>query len=213
MIRRARLFAGVVLAGLLTLDASVQAAPDPSATPEPAAPAAASPAPSAVPAPPAAVASPTGIASPAPSPAAPNPAASSAAPPAAAASPAPVAPAAATTPTATPNPYHYVLVPPQPAGTADGGPQIVEIALNERTIEVPGLVLVRVTTSPNVWAVTARAFGRQLGIPQIAPGIFGGVDQLPSLPGFLLGRSYDIEIVASTQHGRSTSFTLPLGLR
>jgi hypothetical protein len=61
--------------------------------------------------------------------------------------------------------------------------------------------------------VTARAFGRQLGIPQLAPGVFGGMDQLPTLPAFLLGRSYDIEFVAATQDGRSTSFTLPVGLR
>jgi hypothetical protein len=114
---------------------------------------------------------------------------------------------------ATPNPYHYVVVPAQASGSPDGRPQIVEVALNARTLEVPGPVLVRVTTSLNVGAVTARAFGRQMGIPQIAPGIFGSADQLPTLPMFLLGRSYDIEFVASTPDGRSTSVTLPVGLR
>ncbi len=89
----------------------------------------------------------------------------------------------------------------------------MEVALNERTLETPGLILVRITTSQNVGFVTARAFGRQMGIPQIAPGIFGGTEQLPSLPTFLLGRSYDVDIVASTADGRTVSITLPIGLR
>jgi hypothetical protein len=204
----ARSLAGLLAIGL-AFDATAQVAR--SAAPEPTAAAAASPAP--------------GTPSPAPS-SVPAPAASPApaAPAAAAASPAPgpsgpqspaagQAPLAGPSPSPTPNPYHYVVVPPQQPVTPAGAPQIVEVALNERTLEAPGPLLVRITTSPNVGSVTARAFGRQLGIPQLAPGVFGGTDQLPVLPAFLLGRSYDIEFVAATQDGRSTSFTLPVGLR
>jgi hypothetical protein len=114
----------------------------------------------------------------------------------------------------TANPYHYIVTGPQSGATPQSDdPAIIEIALNERTLEVPGPVLVRVTTSPSVGAVTARVWGREMGIPQIAPGVFGGADQLPRLPWFLRGRSYDVEFVASTRDGRSASVTLPVGLR
>jgi O-antigen ligase len=194
MIRRAGVIAAILVTGL-AFEAAAQTAPAPA--PEPAPPAASSgPAASAAPSPAASTApgslpvpaqTPLGGASPAPS----------GTPPA----------------SPTPSPYHYVVVPTQRTNPPFGGPLIVEVALNERTLEVPGPVLVRITTSANVGAVTARVFGRQMGIPQIAPGLFGGADQMPSLPTFLLGRSYDVEFIASTPDGRSTSVTLPVGLR
>jgi hypothetical protein len=147
---------------------------------------------------------------PAPSPAAlpsPGPAAP------ATASPAPV-PSATTTPSpqpsASPNPFAYVV---DPAPGPSGAPRIVEIALNDRVLHKGGPLLVRVTTSPDVTTVVARTMGRELGIPQGGPGYFSGQDQLPSgIPFFLLNRTYQIEFVASTADGRSTSYTLPVRL-
>ena len=71
----------------------------------------------------------------------------------------------------------------------------------------------RVTTSPDVTTVIARTMGRAIGIPQGAPGYFAGQEQMPSgIPSFLLNRTYQIEVIASTADGRSTSFSLPLRL-
>jgi hypothetical protein len=151
---------------------------------------------------------------PAPSPQ-PNPA-----PPAppAIATPAP-APAATTTPTpptpspqasASPNLFNYVVAPtPGPSGA----PRILEIALSDRVIHKGGLLLVRVTTTADVTTVVARTMGHEIAVPQGAPGYFAGQEQLPSgIPFFLLNRSYQVEFVATTADGRSTSFSLPVRL-
>ncbi len=154
---------------------------------------------------------------PAPSPV-PPPSPGSAAPAAAAPGPAPSAtttpvpptPAPSPQPSGSPNPFAYVVDPtPGPSGA----PRIVEIALNDRVLHKGGPLLVRVTTSPDVTTVVARTMGRELGIPQGGPGYFSGQDQLPSgIPFFLLNRTYQIEFVASTADGRSTSYTLPVRL-
>jgi hypothetical protein len=153
------------------------------------------------------------LAQPAPAPQ-PPPAAQSAAP---AVSPAPQ-PIATTTPSpapspqasGTPNPFTYFVSPtPGPSGA----PRIVEIALNDRVLHKGGLMLVRVTTSADVTTVIARTLGREIGIPKGAPGYFAGQEQLPSgIPSSFLNRSYDVEFVASTGDGRSTSYTVPVRL-
>jgi hypothetical protein len=153
-----------------------------------------------------------GLAAPAPSPV-PNPS-PVAAPTAAPATPAP-SPAATTTPIPpTPQPsaplFAYVV---DPAPGAAGAPRIVEIALNDRVLHKGGMLLVRVTTSSDVTSVIARTMGQQIAIPQGAPGYFAGQEQLPSgIPFFLLNRTYQIEFVASTADGRSTTYSLPVRL-
>jgi hypothetical protein len=155
------------------------------------------------------------LASPAPAPLPmPNPTAPARAP----ATPAP-APASTTTPvpptpspqaSATPNPFGYIVAP---APGPSGAPQITEIALNDRVIHKGGMLLVRVTTSADVTAVVARTMGREIAIPQGAPGYFAGQEQMPSgIPFFLLNRTYQIEFVATTADGRSAVFTLPVRL-
>lgn len=75
------------------------------------------------------------------------------------------------------------------------------------------MLLVRVTTSSDVTAVVARTMGREIGIPQGAPGYFAGQEQLPNdIPFFLLNRTYQIDFVASTADGRRTTFSVPLRL-
>jgi hypothetical protein len=114
-------------------------------------------------------------------------------------------------PPATPNPFGYVVaVPPPPAG---GSPRIVEIAANDRVLHKGGMLLVRITTSPDVTRVIARTWNHEIGIPLIAPGVFSGQEQLPgNIPFFMLGRTYQIEVVATTADGRSASFTVPVRL-
>jgi hypothetical protein len=113
-------------------------------------------------------------------------------------------------PSASPNLFGYVTAPtPGPSGA----PRILEIAMNDRVLHKGGMLLVRVTTSSDVTAVIARTMGHEMAIPQGAPGYFAGQEQLPSgIPFFLLNRSYQIEFVATTADGRSTSFTLPVRL-
>ena len=113
-------------------------------------------------------------------------------------------------PSATPNPFTYVVAP---APGPTGAPRIVEIALNDRVLHRGGPLLVRVTTSADVTSVIARTMGHELGIPQGAPGYFAGQDQLPSsIPFFLLNRTYQVEFVASTADGRSTTYSVPVRL-
>ena len=127
--------------------------------------------------------------------------------------PAPTATPAATPapqPSASPNLFGYITAP---APGPSGAPRILEIAINDRVLHKGGMLLVRVTTSPDVTAVVARTMGHEMAIPQGAPGYFAGQEQLPSgIPFFMLNRSYQVEFVATTGDGRSTSFTLPVRL-
>jgi hypothetical protein len=119
-------------------------------------------------------------------------------------------PSASPAPSSTPNLFSYVVDPtPGPSGM----PQIIEIALNDRVMHKGGMMLVKVTTSTDVTSVKARTFGREIAVPQGAPGYFAGQEQLPDgIPFFLLNRTYQIEFVATTADGRSASFSLPLRL-
>ncbi len=151
--------------------------------------------------------------SPQPMPTPPGPPAATSAPtPVATTTPAPPTPPATPSPQAsvTPNPFSYVVDPtPGPSGA----PQIIEISLNDRVLHMGGMMLVKVTTSSDVTAVVARSMGRQIAIPQGAPGYFAGQQQLPgSIPFFLLNRTYQIEFVATTADGRSTIYALPMRL-
>ena len=122
----------------------------------------------------------------------------------------PVPPTPTPQPSTTPNPFSYIVAP---APGPSGAPQITEIALNDRVIHKGGMLLVRVTTSSDVTAVVARTMGREIAIPQGAPGYFAGQEQMPSgIPFFLLNRTYQIEFVATTADGRSAIFSLPVRL-
>jgi hypothetical protein len=122
----------------------------------------------------------------------------------------PVPPTPTPQPSATPNLFNYVVAPtPGPSGA----PQIVEIALNDRVLHQGGMLLVKVTTSPDVATVVARTMGREIIVPQGAPGYFAGQEQLPGgIPFFLLNRTYQIEFVATTADRRATTFTMPVRL-
>ncbi|HZO93427.1 MAG TPA: hypothetical protein VFB22_06620 [Candidatus Baltobacteraceae bacterium] len=142
-------------------------------------------------------------------------------PPSAAPSGAPQTPGGPATPTPaatappplaspSPNPFRYVVAPADPPAS---GPRIVQIALNDQTLHQGGPLMVRVTTSPDVTSVVARALGREIGIPESSPGIFAGMQQLPTgLPFFLLNRTYQVSFVATTADGRSASYTVPVRL-
>jgi hypothetical protein len=149
--------------------------------------------------------------SPAPQPPpAPAPTAAPTAAPSPIATTTPVPPSPTPQPSATPSAFTYVVDPtPGPSGA----PRIIEIALNDRVLHKGGMLLVKVTTSPDVTAVVARTMGHEIVIPQGAPGYFAGQQQLPDgIPFFMLNRTYQVEFVATTADGRNTIFALPLRL-
>ena len=113
-------------------------------------------------------------------------------------------------PSASPTLFNYVVAPsPGPSGA----PQIVEIALNDRVLHQGGMLLVKVTTSQDVATVVARTMGREIAVPQGAPGYFAGQEQLPGgIPFFLLNRTYQIEFIATTADRRTVTFTMPVRL-
>jgi hypothetical protein len=149
---------------------------------------------------------------PVPSPAGPTPTATSAPSPVATTTPAPPSPTVTPSPqpSASPNPFTYVVDPtPGPSGA----PRIIEIALNDRVLHKGGMLLVKVTTSSDVTTVVARSMGREIAIPQGAPGYFAGQQQLPDgIPFFMLNRSYQVDFVARTADGRTTIFGLQVRL-
>ena len=145
-------------------------------------------------------------------------------PPVSTPAPAPTTPPAATPtrrPDADAGPDAAAVADPEPvhvhrraaAAAAGNAPRIAEIAANDRVLHKGGMLLVRITTSADVTHVIARTMDHEIGIPQMSPGVFSGQEQLPSgIPFFMLNRTYQIEIVATTADGRSTSFTVPVRL-
>jgi hypothetical protein len=116
----------------------------------------------------------------------------------------------APSPRPTPTLFAYIVDPP--AGDA-ASPRIFEIAVNDRTLHSGQWLLVKITTSPDVTSLQVRTLGHQMYVPNLSPGIFGGQQQLPSwIPGFLLNRTYTIDVIASTSDGHTTTYSLPLRL-
>lgn len=115
-------------------------------------------------------------------------------------------------PTAPTTQFGYVVAPPAELNAAAGSPRILEIALNAQTLVSPGPVLVRVTTTPDVVSVIARALGREITIQQASPGIFSGGETIPRVPAFMR-RSYDVEIVAATAAGKTAKASVAVTLR
>ena len=122
------------------------------------------------------------------------------------------APAQSTNPSAPAPQFGYVLTPPSEANAPAGSPRIIEIALNAQTLVSPGPVLVRITTTPDVVNVIARALGREITIQQASPGIFSGGEDIPRVPAFMR-RSYEVEIVAANAAGKTARATVPVTLR
>jgi hypothetical protein len=121
-------------------------------------------------------------------------------------------PPASSSPVPSPSPtlFGYVVDPP---ADASASPRIVEIAVNDRTLHQGQMVLVKITTTTDVTSMFLRAMGHQIAVPLMSPGLFAGQQQLPSaIPGFLLHRNYQIEIVAVTADGKTTVYALPLRL-
>ena len=144
---------------------------------------------------------------PAPTPGAPAPAPTAATPaPAPTATTTPVPPA----PAAAPDPFSYKVVPsPGPSGQ----PQFLEIAASDKVLHPGRLAILRVTVSPDVVSVVANALGSDLTLPQAAPGVFGGQEQLPGwIPFWYLNRNYTVTFTARTADGRVATTSLPVRL-
>lgn len=108
----------------------------------------------------------------------------------------------------TPTPYLYVYVPPASVPPS----KILEIDLNDKTLHAPGEVRVRVLTTTDVVSVVVRAMGREISVPRVIPGLFAAEDKIPHVPFFLRGHTYDVDFIAASGDGKSTTITLPIDL-
>jgi hypothetical protein len=120
-------------------------------------------------------------------------------------------PAPAPSPTVTPN-YTFRFIP-KPAAVAPGAAQILEVDLNSNVLRAQGDIDMRVLTTVNVVKVVSRSGGRSGELAKVADGEFVAAGKLPKLPFFVGGVSFNLEFVASTADGRSTSVTIPVKLR
>ena len=120
-------------------------------------------------------------------------------------------------PTPAPTPvYHFVYRTVTGTGAASPSPtlpQIAEIDVNEVGLSAPGPLHVRVLASPVVTTVVAQTLGRSIPIPRYAVGEFRLDGDIPSLPFFLRGRTFDIDFIAASANGATTSIDLPFQLR
>jgi len=127
-------------------------------------------------------------------------------------------PSGASAPAATPAPlYRFVYIPtPSPSITPFPGPRapkILEIDLSDQTLVTPGDLRVRVLTSIDVSAVTAKTWGYELAIPRVADGTFAAQYAVPQAPAFVRGRTFDVDFVAAVPDGRTSTITLQLNLK
>ncbi len=124
-----------------------------------------------------------------------------------------------TPPSATPSPaptatpvYKYRVVPsPKPSAASDD-PAILEIDLNDEKLTPHGKIAMRVLTTPNVVKVVTRSNGRDGVLQQTAPGEFVANGSIPGIPFLAHGWKVNIEFVASTADGRTTSVKVPVTL-
>ncbi len=131
-------------------------------------------------------------------------------------SPAPLPSATPLTAPATPSPYHFVYLPTPSPGATDppsDAPAILEIDLNDQALHAPGPINIRVVTSPPVSTVTMHALGHAIPLPKIADGIFAVDNQLPAVPFWFHGKTYQVDFIAAVPDGRSTKVTIPVTLR
>jgi hypothetical protein len=121
-------------------------------------------------------------------------------------------------PTPAPTPvYRFIFTPtPPPDGATQrgaGAPEIREIDISDQAIAVPGELRVRVVTNAEVVSVVAGTMGRDIQIPQQAPGQFGFTSELSDVPAYLHNRSFDVDFVATSRDGRTATVTLQLSLK
>ena len=124
------------------------------------------------------------------------------------AAPSPAAPAANPAPTADPLPYKTV---PQPQASAEpGAPVILEVDLNDTHLRTHGRIAMRILTSPDVVSVVSRSKGHQGEVPRVGPGVFYAESTLPGVPFVARGMHLNLEFVATTADGKSTSVRVPV---
>jgi hypothetical protein len=82
--------------------------------------------------------------------------------------------------------------------------------VNSQVQHAGGDLMLKVTTSPDVFQVQLRAMGRILAIPQTATGVFSAEQQIPTgIPFFFLNRWYQVDFIATNQVGTATTITVP----
>jgi hypothetical protein len=120
-------------------------------------------------------------------------------------------PSATPLPTPTPN-YKYRFTPAPNPAAASGSPEILEVDLNDKQLTPHGKIAMRVLTSPDVVKVITRSNGREGPLQQIGPGEFIANGSIPGIPFIAHGWKINIEFVATTADGRTTSVKVPVTL-
>jgi hypothetical protein len=115
--------------------------------------------------------------------------------------------APAPTPAPTLMPLTYLIAPPPPA---PGQPAIVQIAMSDQIVRGGAPYLVIVTTTSDVTAVTAEAFGVRLSLFPAGPGRFGVTGTVPPIPWIIANRTVAVRFVATTPDGRRYVASLDL---
>jgi hypothetical protein len=134
--------------------------------------------------------------------------------PSAAPTPAATTPAPTLTPAPTATPAYRFIYTPRPGVTnpPPDAPRIVEIDFTDQTIHQNSDVALRILTSPAVASVVLTALDHDAPVPQVAPGVWGELIHVPSVPFFLLNRTYSVAVRAASADGRFDSVTLPVRL-
>lgn len=110
--------------------------------------------------------------------------------------------------------YTYMFKPTEAPATPDqAAPAILEVDVNAQQLVAPGPLSVRVLTTTAVQTVTASAYGHSFQIPPARPGTFALASQLPTVPFFIHGRPFAIQLTAKSADGRTATTTVPLSLK
>ena len=123
---------------------------------------------------------------------------------------------AAPVPTDTPV-YNFVWKPTPSTNSTPfpelGAPEIFEIDVTDQTITAPGPLHVRVLTSDTTVSVVAESMGYEFSLPKTGRGVFRFDGILPSVPGYIKGKRFDVNVTATSENGRVLQFSLPFMLK
>ncbi len=116
-------------------------------------------------------------------------------------------PIASPSPTATPI-YRYRFVPQPPSSPDPTAPQIYAVYLN--SAQLHDTIAIRVVTNAVVTKVYSKSGGQSGQLTPSGPGEFTAASKLPKIPFIARGISVNLDIVAYSADGRSTTVRVPV---
>ena len=96
--------------------------------------------------------------------------------------------------------------------TADAAPQILDVAVNETTVQPGDRVVGRVVTTSNVASVEARIGGYAVSLVKVGVGRFELTYTVGQLPFFVRG-SFTMQVIARNTRGDAVTRDVPLTVR